>query len=303
MKSGYRIRKRRGKVSGTGIAIAVALVAGLLLSGGCYDDCDDTVVYETVVVVDDIPPSAPDGLVSITGDGVVYLEWNPNREPDLDGYALYYNYDGGLQYTLLADLDKDQNWYDDYDVVNGVTKYYAVSAYDIEGYESDLSYEDVWDTPRPEGTGLVLYDYLGQNSDLSGYDFSGLTGIAQAWDSIDPATDIYFGTPNGERVMFARGTGVDIQDYGYADYFDEVGWAPVKGYVPGPDKQVALIPGHIYIVRVLNQVSGLYNYAKIHVTELTAEYVRLDWAYQTDPGNPELAPGNQESAPGKGEAS
>lgn len=285
MKSEYRIRDSRGTWNDRLLAIFAVLLAGLLI-GGC-DDCTDSVVYETVVVVDNLPPSPPDGLVSITGDGIVYLEWNPNREPDLAGYVLYYNYDGGSKYTYMDDISKDQNWYNDEDVENGITKFYAVLAYDIEGLESDLSYEDVFDTPRPEGTGLVLYDYLGQNGNLSGYDFSARPyGYAQAWD--EPTTDVYFGTPSGELLMFAKGAGVDVQDYGYADYFDEVGWAPIKGWAPS--KSVALIPGHVYIVRILNQ-TGFYNYAKVRVTELTNTYVTLDWAYQTAPDNPELTPG------------
>jgi hypothetical protein len=285
MKSEYRIRETKGSWNDRLPSIFVLLLAGLLL-GGC-DDCKDKVVYETVVVVDNLPPSAPDGLVSITGDEVVYLQWNPNQEPDLAGYVVYYNYDGSLRYTFLADVPKDEYWYYDTDVQNGVTKFYAVLAYDIEGLESDLSYEDVFDTPRPEGTDLVLKDYL-QDSDFSGYDFSRLPygEHTQAWD--DPETDIYFGTPNGELLLFAHGTGVDLQDYGYADAFDEVGWAPTKGWAQG---KVALIPGHIYIVRIQNKTTGLYNYAKIRVTDLAINYVQLDWAYQTDPSNPELTPG------------
>lgn len=264
------------------LGVAVAIIVA-----GCCDECDDT-----VLVVDNFPPSPPDGVTSVTGDGVVTLFWNPNGELDLGGYAIYYNYDGGDLYTFLAEVPRDQTWYDDYDVRNGFTKFYAVSAFDIEGLESELSYEVVFDTPRPEGANLVLYDYLGQNSDLSGYDFSSLSGSAQAWN--DPQTDVYFGVPGGVYTLFAADAGVDIQDYGYAESFDEVGWAPQKGWTPSG--KVEVIPGHIYIVRILSG-SGYFNYAKVHITELTPDHATMDWAYQTDPDNPELAPEENGPAP------
>jgi hypothetical protein len=272
---------------------AVTLLVFIL--GGCCNNCEDNTVYDTVVVVDNFPPTPPDGVYSVTGDGVVSIYWNPNREPDLAGYAVYFNNDGGNLYQFLADVPPERNWYDDYNVTNGVTKYYAVLAYDTEGFESELSYEDVFDTPRPEGVNLVLYDYLGQNSSLSGYDFSSLTGAAQAWNS--STTDIYFGTPNGEYTLFAAGTGVDIQDFGYVETLDEVDWAPLNGWAPL--KRVAVIPGHSYIVRVLD-TKGSFNYAKIYVAEVTPDHVTLDWAYQVDPDNPELIASGGNPTPGGG---
>jgi hypothetical protein len=44
-----------------------------------------------------------------------------------------------------------------------------------------------------------------------------------------------------------------------------------------------LIPGHCYLVWTRDN-----HYAKFRVTGLSPTVVSFDWAYQTDPGNPEL---------------
>ena len=51
----------------------------------------------------------------------------------------------------MADLSTDASRYVDDDVRNGSTYFYAVSAYDYDGNESELSPEQVYDTPRPSG--------------------------------------------------------------------------------------------------------------------------------------------------------
>lgn len=262
-----------------GSTMAISLLSLAFLLNACTEECD------CPLATDNFPPTPPDGVYSITGDGVVTLYWNPNREPDLAGYEVWWNDQAEGFYEYLASVPKDQNWYEDYQVTNGVTKFYAVLAYDVEGWESALSYEIVFDTPRPEGEGLVLFDYLGQNGHLSGYDFSSLSGTAQDWN--DPTTDVYFGTPNGVKTLFADSVGVDVQDYGTIDLLD-VDWAPLTGW--SPSRRVELIPGHSYIVRIAG-VRGQFNYAKIYVAQVTDNFVILDWAYQAALGNRELSPG------------
>ena len=239
-----------------------------------------------MVVIDNGVPSAPDGVFSITGDGQVEICWNLNPEPDIAGYDVYWNSQPTGLFQYVATVGAKTTCYVDTDVDNGTTYFYAVLAFDNDGLESELSFEDVFDTPRPEGTNLVLFDYLGQNSGLSGYDFSSLSGTPQAWDN--PTTDVYFGPFNGVPTLFAdQGAGVDVQDYGYIELL-YVDWAPAGGWAPSG--QVEMIPGHSYIVRVVNQ-SGLFNMAKFYVQSASAASVTLDWAYQVDLDNPELSPG------------
>jgi hypothetical protein len=275
IRKGVREMKSRLALN---VLIAALLLPALLVFTGCCDDCDDT-----VVVLDNGPPSAPDGVFSVTGDQEVIIYWNPNPEPDIAGYDIYWNDDGTDRYFYLATVPPSQTYYIDEGLTNGVTLFYAVLAFDKDGLESELSSETVFDTPRPEGFNLVLYDYLGQTSNLSGYDFSSLSGTAQAWDELD--TDVYFDPSNGVNLLRAR-DGVDIQDYGYIDLVD-VSWAPPGGW--SPNLHAELIIGHSYIIRISDKQGG-HNYAKIYVQNVSSSSATLDWAYQTAVDNPELAP-------------
>jgi hypothetical protein len=69
----------------------------------------------------------------------VTLAWDPNTEPDLAGYKLYY---GTLSrnYSEIIDVGNVTN-YTAYKLNSGLTYYFAVTAYDPSGYESDYSNE------------------------------------------------------------------------------------------------------------------------------------------------------------------
>lgn len=251
---------------------AVAAVAAVMLPfvAGCED--------ENPVVVD-TPPFPPDGVFSLTGDGVVSIYWNANWEDDLAGYAVYRSTTDPGPYFFIDEVAASETFYDDTDVVNGETWYYAVTAFDRAGHESELSRESVFDTPRPEGFGLVLVE-LGQDPSRAGYDFSSLSGIPQA--AALGTTDIFFESAGGVQFLRAK-VGVDIQDYGlidlpYVDYAPETGWSPTG--------QAEAIIGHSYIVRITSG-QGI-NYAKLAVKAVASSTVTLDWAYQVVVGNPEL---------------
>jgi len=255
---------------------AVATIAAMTLLpfvAGCED--------EDPVVVADPAPFPPDGVFSVTGDGVVTIYWNENQEPDLDGYAVYRGTTDPGPYFFLADVPANQTWYDDFDVNNGETWFYAVTAFDRNGNESELSRESVFDTPRPEGFGLVLVE-LGQNAGLAGYDFSSGSNSPQSANL--STTDIYFESVSGVRYIVSADAGVDIQDYGLIDLV-AVDWAPQVGWAPS--KRAEAIEGHSYIVRILD-AQGDYNMAKFFVQDVTATTLTLDWAYQAVENNPEL---------------
>ncbi len=257
--------------SGRQYSILIFAVAGLLLFGGCHDDGS--------YYVDRTPPRAPQGVFSVTGDEQVDIYWLENCESDLAGYRIYWNDEptGYFQYMATT----ANAFYSDTDVTNGTTYFYAVSAFDRSGNESELSEEDVFDTPRPEGFNLTLYDYDGPSSHMSGYDFD--MYLRQPYDL--PFTDIYYGHVGDEHIMFAWNPipswpTTDIQDAGYRD-LDELGWAPDGGWAD--NYQVDLIEGHSYFVWTRTD-----NYAKFYVRQLEPEFVVIDWAYQTAEGNQEL---------------
>lgn len=263
------------------IAILTASIVGIATLGtGCEEDTPN------------LPPSAPDGVFSITGDGQVTICWNKNPEPDIAGYDIYWNDEPTGQFERIGSVGPNTLCFVDTDVQNGETYFYAVAAFDHGNLESELSYDDVFDTPRPEGYGLVLSDYMGQNSGFSGYDFSSLSNLAQPYNLA--STDVYFGPHPQSNIpaLFGKGSGVgdgvDVQDFGYFD-LETVDWAPEKGWAPA--KKVDLIEGHSYVIQIEDEASGFYHYAKVFVVSVTTQAVVLNWAYQIDPGNPELAPG------------
>lgn len=267
---------------------AILVIAALVLPfvAGCGNE-DPVVVKNT----DDTPPFPPDGVFSVTGDNLVTIYWNANWEDDLAGYAVFRNDQEDGYYTHIADVPADQTWYDDTDVINGETWFYAVLAFDKANNESDLSYELVFDTPRPAGFNLVLFDFMGQSNALSGYDFSSLSGTAQPYGLV--STDIYFGVENGANTIFTTNQ-VNIQDYGLID-LDGVDWAPESGWAPSGRAEA--IEGHSYIVQIVGS-QGI-NYAKFFVKAVSPSSVTVDWAYQPERGaysGRELTPGPQGGA-------
>jgi hypothetical protein len=226
------------------------------------------------------PPFPPDGVFSITGDGYVEICWNANWESDLAGYGVYRDDNSDWIYDWLTDVDRDVTCYIDDTAQNGNTYHYAITAFNERGQESDLSYEDVFDTPRPQGFGLTLDNYAGAGSATSGYDFSSLANTAIPWNST--VADIYFGTEGGIRYLFTT-AGAEIQDWGVID-LEYVDWAPNNGWAPSGRAEA--IVGHSYTL-VVDGPAG-QNFAKVFVANVSDQSVTMDWAYQEVTDLPEL---------------
>lgn len=244
---------------------AGSCLAALVLVTGCNDATGPR---------DTQAPAAPRGLHSITGDTEAYLSWLENTEADVIGYRLYEADCANCEYFRIGTTSGTQ--FTVTGLVNGSTRFFAVSAVDGSGNESALSREDVFDTPRPEGFARALANYT-ESPATSGYDFSEY--LVRAFDH--DATDIYFGSSNGVHLMYTPFTDTDIQDAGYATSLDAIDYAPSAGW--SPTGSVELIVGHCYLVWTHDD-----HYAKFRVTSLDAHRVQFDWAYQVDPGNREL---------------
>ncbi len=240
-------------------------------------------------------PDVPHGVYSTNYDGTVLICWVANYESDMDGYNVYRSVSlddpfSPIGTVYVTSANPAEYCYEDLDTGNGFRYYYAVSAFDKGGAESDIIVEEVvTGTPRPEGQ-LTLYD-----RDIlprqSGFDFyPSLTSVAQRYDSV--TTDIYFDVSGAVPLIVARRVGVEIQDYGYATDRDAIGTAPDDGWAPS--RSVEAIANHMYFLQVLEGTD--IHYAKIYVTAVTGDHATFYWAYQTDPFNPDLAP----PAPGRG---
>jgi len=247
--------------------LAIGLTAAALTTG-CHNDDH--------VVGSNRAPHDVEGVYSVTGDGQVTIYWRENQDDDIDYYKVYRNSAPTGTFTLIG--NSNQPPFVDTHVTNGTTYYYAVSAVDIHGAESpDLSFENVFDTPRPEGTNVTLTD-ASTTAATAGWDFSAFARVP----STSASADIYFNGSNGSLVF--AGTGVKIQDAGLIDLVD-VDFGPPASDGWSADGVVEAIPGHSYIVLTADN-----HYAKFEVVSKAAGSIVIDWAYQIDPDNPELAP-------------
>ena len=251
----------------TPFALAACAFAALALAG-C--DSDDPVV----VPQDTVPPAAPQALYSVTGDGKVTLNWVKNTEPDLAGYRVYVGPAYAGPYNPITTTGATTFVVDG--LTNGATSYFAVAAYDVVGNESDLSVENVYDTPRPAGSNVTLAPQSAEPGAASGYDFAAHTVRLSG----DPATDVYFLVSGGTRLMVAKDAVTDIQDAGFR-VLDDLDWAPDAGWSPTGTAELAV--GHSYYVWTRTN-----HYAKFEVIALTDTQVKFNWAYQIDAGNPQL---------------
>jgi hypothetical protein len=231
---------------------------------------------DQVIYVSDTYPTRPTGVTSTTGDGAVFLYWDPNGEPDLDFYRVYSGPAATGQFDPIGSTSGES--FVDNQVNNGQTYYYAISAVNTAGLESALSVENVFDTPRPEGYGLRLYDLADQPS-MSGFDLS-------AWQRVaydDPSVDIFIDQDLALGLLYinAANANTDLQDMGYTDNLDDITWSPDAGWSPVGWAQVIL--GHTYVIWTDNN-----HYAKLRAVSVAGTWAQFDWAYQVDPGNPEL---------------
>ncbi|HLF13547.1 MAG TPA: hypothetical protein VI932_01485 [Bacteroidota bacterium] len=239
------------------------LVAAVLVTG----------CKTTVVEVDRTPPFAPRGIYTETGDGFILISWLRNQEPDVAGYKVYSSdaFDG--VYTAVGQTTGLT--ISDFGATNGITAYYAVTAFDDAGNESGLSTDVAYDTPRPEGFGVVLPNFH-FNPTGAGYDFS--TYSVGPFD--DQFTDIFFEFLSGTYFMNVWDD-TEIQDVGYTESLADIRYAPTGGW--SPTRDVRLILDHTYVVRTWDS-----HYAKVRIRSLSDTRVIFDWAYQLQPDNTRL---------------
>lgn len=248
------------------ISVAVLFVSFLFVACNVND-----VNYD----YDYTPPKIPNGLIVLNGDGIVDLYWNHNRENDFAGYNVYYSYTYDGRYTLIGTTQN--NYFVDYDVSNGTRYYYAVTAFDYNNNESELSFEVVYARPRPEGFNQSVFDYI-RFPDNSGYSFSKYS--VRAYD--DLYTDFYFEIYQGTGYLVVYDD-TDIIDMGPTNDIWDIEFAPESGW--SPYKEEIAIVGHTYVIWTHDN-----HFAKIRIKSITGDRIVFDWAYQTVSGDPQLKP-------------
>jgi hypothetical protein len=228
---------------------------------------------EKELVIDTTPPPPPQGIQTISLDNAVELQWMASQAEDVQGYHVWVSDSYNGRYASIAAVSGTS--FIDGGALNGVTYYYAVSAYDFDDNESELSKDVVYDTPRPEGYGVVLSnDQISPN--YAGYDFSQYDILR--YDNVN--ADFFFENLSGRSSLYVWDDS-DIQDMGYSNSLDEISSSPTQGWAPS--KSAEAIVGHTYIIWTWDD-----HYAKVRVKEVNANQTVFDWAYQTAKGNPEL---------------
>lgn len=254
-------------------AFLTALI-GLAFLGGC--------TQEDYYSYDNTPPSPPTNIWTVTGDNRVDIGWDHNHETDVAGYNVYYNYTYEGEYTLIGSTS--DNYFIDFGAENGVTYYYGIAAYDYDNNESELSYDVIYDTPRPEGFNQAIFDYTYYPS-TSGYDLSDY--IVGPYN--DDYSDFFFENYNGIFYLNVWDD-TDIQDMGPTIDIYDISYAPLTGWVPlieGDNvKYTEAFIGNTYVIWTWDN-----HFAKIRITNITNERMIFDWAYQTADGNQELKRG------------
>jgi hypothetical protein len=257
--------------------LTVFLAAAVFVIGGCdkkSTNCGDPCIL-------DLPPQVPQGVYSITGDEEVLISWIPidDIEGDFKTYVVY-----------RSDYDPDTGYYEigrttselfvDQGVVNGYTYYYAVSSLDWGGNLSALSYEYVFDTPRPQGINGILFDY-NLFPDDAGWNLAAATVVNYL------VSDFYleYYAPDDVFYLNVGNIDTDIQDMGYTYDFDEIGYSPGPGEGWSQNGWLEVILHHTYIIWTDDN-----RYAKIRITGTGTNQILFNWAFQEDFGNRELKP-------------
>jgi hypothetical protein len=247
-------------------------------------------------------PEAPTSLSSITLDAAVALTWSDN--PFVSDPASFQNYN---VYSTSYDLDTDScgtSWQLEGTTVapeflvgaltNGVPRCFTVTAMSPRGAESDRSPMRA-DTPRPDARNVALAAFQVQAAG-SGFRFwDDLNGDGAVQDGelglvrSGGGTDIDFAVDriNGELFLtpVRAGTGVELYDENNpVEDLTSIDFAADRAY---RTTAIQASPGFGYVFE-MNGGDGFKRYGAVRVTHVGQDFLILDWAYQTDPGNPEL---------------
>jgi hypothetical protein len=225
---------------------------------------------------DNTPPAPPTGIQVTNGDNKAELTWINNHESDLAGYNIYYStsYDG--KYALIGTTST--NYFLDDGAKNGVLNYYAVTAFDESGNESNLSKDVAYATPRPQGLNQSIFDRA-KFPNTSGYSFSTYSVVAYN----DSLTDFYFQNYNGKLYLDIYDD-TEILDAGPTNSISDVAFAPTTGW--SSTDSISAILGHTYIILTWDN-----HYAKIRINNIiNNDRIIFDWAYQLVPGETQLKP-------------
>ncbi|MEO6067234.1 MAG: hypothetical protein ABIQ41_04535, partial [Gemmatimonadales bacterium] len=257
---------------------------------------------EIITVDERLALARPASLTSISLDGAIALAWSDNAYEGAPAafshyrvYSAHYDLDAGLCET---DWGLEGTTVAPEFIVgvltNGVPRCFAVTAVSIEGYESLWSpVKD--DTPRPDARNVLVYSRQTQDAgsgfrfwqdlDLDGRADGNELGLAKSGLSLLADFSIER-TVDGGLWLTPRRSGTTLAVYGAVPVADltDIDWAPLNGYSAAAAEAV---PGWGYVFET-DGGDGYSRFGAVRVTHVGQTFLILDWAFQTDPGNPEL---------------
>lgn len=246
---------------------------------------------------------APTSLSSTSLDGAIALVWSDN--PFLSDPGNFQNY---RVYSTSFDIDPPtscgSSWKLEGTTVapeflvgaltNGVPRCFSVTAVSVDGVESDRS-PLRGDTPRPDSRNIALTTFQADPA-TSGFrfweDLNG-DGIAQAGElglvRSGNSAGIDFAVSDAGGSIFLDpvriGTGVEFyDDVNPVEDLTSIDFAPDQTY---RTTDIEALTGFGYVFQT-DGGDGSPRYAALRITHVGQTLVILDWAFQPDPGNPEL---------------
>jgi len=249
-----------------------------------------------------VPPDTPASLSSTSLDGAIALTWSDNSFQSDPG--LFSNY---RVYSTAYDLDNDlcgEVWDLEGTTVapefivgalaNGIPRCFHVTAASVDGFESGRSPLQA-DTPRPDSRNVavstVQFDVIQSgfrfwdDLDSDGQTDNNELGIVR--DGGSGAIDFFVDRDIDGRVFLNPvrfGTGVEYYQQSPVEDLTGIDFAEDRVY---RTSGIEALPGFGYVFE-MDGGDGFQRYGALRVTHVGASFIIFDWAFQTDPGNPEL---------------
>lgn len=248
------------------------------------------------------PPPAPADLVTTSLDGAVALMWPDNAYQANPGNFLHYAV-YSASYNLDLDRCEGEFLVEGTTVApefiagalaNGAPRCFFVTALGLGGAESAES-PTRSDTPRPDARNVVVYARQAQDAgsgfrfwdDLNGDGAAQLAELGRATSGASISADFSVERDLADNLFLApvrAGTSVALYGAVPVEDLTSIDIAPNTGF---DVTAIEALPGWGYVFE-MTEADGFFRYGAVRVTHVGRNFLILDWAYQTDPGNPEL---------------
>jgi hypothetical protein len=244
-----------------------------------------------------VAPPVPSGIRVVALDDANYVRWGSDARAasDFSHYRVWLVSEG-TSYSLG---ETDSEGFLDLLARNGFTYTYFVTSVDDQGHESQGS-QTAEGTPRPDFTSEWVYDFFSVPAS-SGFRFQESEDTNPIVDGNSSArhfrlevdADGWWLVPGPNTAFYPNGFATTALKCGVAADAgcESVETAPTSGYEA---QDIGVAPQTTYVMRVRGD-DGQMRYGAIRIQLLGYDgsnrpIMIFDWAYQLQPGNPNLAP-------------